>query len=65
MSSQWSGVSRRRFLLLSAGAATAAGAALSSKQKAAPTGPDAAGQVKAAGYQATAHIRNYYRTARI
>jgi hypothetical protein len=65
MSSLRSTISRRKFLLLAATAAAVAGAAASTQQKASSTGRSVIRQVEGAGYQATAHVRNYYRTARI
>jgi hypothetical protein len=57
-------LSRRRFLL-TVGAGSAAGAAALVAGRA--PGPRAADTTarRASGYQETAHVRNYYRTAKI
>ena len=58
-------LSRRNFLLAaSAGSAATAAAIVASKRAPAPA---AAGDAKRAtsGYQESAHIRNYYRTAKV
>ena len=58
---------RRKFLLtagLGIGSAVAAAAGVKAVVKEEPAAPVAV-QVKDQGYQATEHVRNYYRTARV
>lgn len=61
-------VSRRKFLgavgLAGTGSALAA-LAVGSVPQSQPVQKAAAGERKAAGYQASAHVRSYYRTARV
>jgi hypothetical protein len=53
---------RRNFLLtMGAGGAAAAAAVVAGKKAT----PRAASGARARGYQETAHIRNYYRTAKV
>jgi hypothetical protein len=57
-------LSRRNFLLASAGTAATAVAIVAKK----PAGADPSqnkGSESAKGYQLTDHVRNYYRTAKI
>ncbi len=66
MSQNKTRLSRRNFLL-AVGAGGAAGAA-AIVATAVPQAPPAAldqNKKKARGYQASAHVRNYYRTARV
>jgi hypothetical protein len=59
-------LSRRNFLL-TVGASGAAGAAALAAKTVPPVQPTAARDAKrrTAGYQDSAHIRNYYRTAKV
>jgi hypothetical protein len=65
MSDRAQRLTRRNFLLTlgASGAATAAAVVAGSKTR---QPEDAAQQARdSAGYQATSHIRNYYRTAKV
>lgn len=66
MSENKTRLSRRNFLL-AVGAGGAAGAAAIAAKAVPQTQPAAAGSDKknTKGYHATAHIRNYYRTAKV
>jgi hypothetical protein len=66
MSQNKSKLSRRNFLL-AVGAGGAAGAAAIAAKTAPPAQPVASGNAKrsSAGYHASAHVRNYYRTAKV
>jgi hypothetical protein len=66
MSQNKSKLSRRNFLL-AVGAGGAAGAAAIAAKTAPPAQPAATGNAKrsAAGYEPSAHVRNYYRTAKV
>jgi len=57
----------RRHFLLAVGASGAAGAAaiVAKTQPQAQPAPTATGKRQSKGYQASAHIRNYYRTAKV
>jgi hypothetical protein len=57
----------RRSFLLAMGASGAAGAAaiVAKAQPQALPASSAAGKRETKGYQASAHIRNYYRTAKV
>ena len=58
-------ISRRR-LLLSLGLGGAAGSvAILAKQSQAPSPGDAGTKSESRGYQSTAHVNNYYRTAKV
>jgi len=57
-------LSRRNFLLSVGAGGAATAAAVVAGRKAAPTQGAAAGQAKR-GYQETAHVNNYYRTAKV
>lgn len=59
-------VSRRKFMLaLGAGSAGAVAVALTQNKAGEKTKTAAATDPKAAGYQVTSHVRNYYRTTRV
>ena len=66
MSENKSKLSRRNFLI-AIGAGGAAGAAALAAKTAPPAQPRAAsdGKRRGTGYQASAHVRNYYRTAKV
>ncbi|HUX25368.1 MAG TPA: twin-arginine translocation signal domain-containing protein [Burkholderiales bacterium] len=66
MSQNKSKLSRRNFLL-AVGAGGAAGAAAIAAKTVPPAPPATTGNTKrsSAGYQASAHVRNYYRTAKV
>jgi hypothetical protein len=65
MKSTQAKLSRRSFLL-AAGAGTAAtAAAVIVKQQADKPSTDGGAKPSGKGYQATEHVQNYYRTARI
>ena len=58
-------LSRRNFLLAAtAGTAAAAAAVVAKQEEDKPSAADAGGPA-GKGYQATEHVNNYYRTARI
>ena len=59
-------LSRRNFLL-AVGASGAAGAAAFAAKSVPQAQPTAVrdGKKRTAGYQASAHVRNYYRTAKV
>jgi hypothetical protein len=63
MSQNKSKLSRRNFLL-AVGAGGAAGAAAIAA-KTAPPAASGDGKRRSAGYEASAHVRNYYRTAKV
>ncbi len=57
-------LSRRNFLLATAGTAASAAAIVGKKQADTETPQDSSMESKK-GYQFTEHVRNYYRTAKI
>jgi hypothetical protein len=65
MSKAQTKLSRRHFLLAATAGTAATAAVVVGKQQTEKTGTEAATQPTGKGYQATEHVRNYYRTARI
>jgi hypothetical protein len=57
-------MSRRHFLFAATTGAAAGAVALTDSKQTAPSAGEAMTS-RASGYQATEHVRNYYRTARI
>ena len=64
MSQKDAKLSRRNFLLSVGAGGAATAAAVVAGRKAAPTQSAVAGHAKR-GYQDTAHVNNYYRTAKV
>jgi hypothetical protein len=58
-------LSRRNFLLAATAGTAATAAAVIGKQQVEKPSGEGAGKPTGKGYQATEHVRNYYRTARI
>ena len=58
-------LSRRNFLLAATAGTAATAAAVIGKQQSEKPVVDGAAEPAGKGYQATAHVQNYYRTARI
>jgi hypothetical protein len=58
-------LSRRHFLLAATAGTAATAAAVVGKQQTEKTSADDSTKPTGKGYQATEHVRNYYRTARI
>ena len=54
----------RRHFLLAGGAATAAAVSATARRDGGDVAPKPAGAESREGYRVTAHVRNYYRTAR-
>lgn len=67
MSERTKRLSRRNFLLTAGAAGAATAAAVVASKSAAPTQPANADKGKRAtrGYQASAHVGNYYRTTKV
>lgn len=67
MSERTKHLSRRKFLLTAGAASAATAAAVVASQNSAPTQPASEGADKRAtqGYQASAHVNNYYRTTKV
>jgi len=65
MNEKKSPVTRRKFLM-SVGLGGAAGAAaIVARQPQSPSPGDASAKSDSRGYQSTAHVKNYYRTAKV
>lgn len=58
-------LSRHNFLLAATAGTAATAAAVIDKQQVQKSSAEGAGKPAGKGYQATEHVRNYYRTARI
>jgi hypothetical protein len=58
-------LSRRNFLLTVSAGGAATAAAVVAGNKALPGISGAAGKTGSRGYQETAHVNNYYRTAKV
>ena len=66
MSENKTKLSRRNFLLaVGAGGAAGAAAVVASAVPQAQTAVTAGDKQRSKGYEATAHVRNYYRTAKV
>lgn len=58
-------LSRRNFLLTVGAGGAATAAAVATGRKALPGAPAADGKRASRGYQESAHVNNYYRTAKV
>ena len=67
MSERTKHLSRRNFLLTAGAAGAATAAAVVASKNAAPTKPSSDNKDKRAtqGYEASAHVNNYYRTTKV
>jgi len=66
MSERTKRLTRRNFLLtLGAGGAATAGAIIASKSSPSAATPSAKDKRATRGYQASEHVNNYYRTAKV
>jgi shikimate 5-dehydrogenase len=58
-------LSRRNFLLTVGAGGAAAAAVVAGKKAPAPDAPASADKRATSGYQASAHVNNYYRTTKV
>ena len=66
MNQQAKRLSRRTFLLAATAGSAATAAAIVGKQSAAPEQPSTGNDKRATrGYQASAHVHNYYRSTKV